>query len=99
MLTLTPPLTRIPQNAASASLLTWAPTLTPQRRTRRGLEWISGLHDPGAMRHFLAASDYCFGYSDSEGTYDPARECFHIGLGMPRASDADEGAGNCSPLR
>ena len=53
------------------------------------------------MRRFLAASDYCFGYSDSddEGTYDPIRECFHIGLGMPRASNGSEGAGNRSPLR
>ena len=62
---------------------------------------FSGLHDPEAMRHFLAASDYCFGYSDSddEGTYDPTRECFHIGLGMPGASNESEGAGNRSPLR
>jgi len=53
------------------------------------------------MRRFLAASDYCFGYSDSddEGTYDPTRECFHIGLGMPGASNESEGAGNRSPLR
>ena len=53
------------------------------------------------MRLFLAASDYCFGYSDSddEGTYDPTRECFHIGLGMPGASNENEGAGNRSPLR
>ena len=38
------------------------------------------------MHRFLAASDYCFGYSDSdnEGTYDPARKCFHVGLEMPR---------------
>ena len=59
------------------------------------------LHDPGAMRHFLAASDYCFGYSDSddEGTYDPTRECFHIGLGMPGANNENEGAGDRSPLR
>ena len=62
---------------------------------------FSGLHDPGAMRRFLAASDYCFGYSDSdnEGTYDPTRECFHVGLGMPRAGEEDEGAGSRSPLR
>ena len=62
---------------------------------------FSGLHDPGAMHRFLAASDYCFGYSDSddEGTYDPTRECFHIGLGMPRAGEEDEGAGSRSPLR
>ena len=62
---------------------------------------FSGLRDPEAMRRFLAASDYCFGYSDSddEGTYDPTRECFHIGLGMPRASNESEGVGNRSPLR
>ena len=54
---------------------------------------FSGLNDPGALRQFLAASDYCFGYSDSddEGTYDPTRECFHVGLGMPRAGKEDEG--------
>ena len=59
---------------------------------------FSRLRDPQAMRLFLAASDYCFGYSDSddEGTYDPTRECFHIGLGMPRASNESEGAGNRS---
>ena len=62
---------------------------------------FSGLHDPGALRQFLAASNYCFGYSDSddEGTYDPTRECFHVGLGMPRAGEEDEGAGSRSPLR
>jgi len=51
------------------------------------------------MRRFLAASDYCFGYSDfdDEGTYDPTRECFHIELGMPSTSDEDEGAGYRSP--
>ena len=48
---------------------------------------FSGLHDLEAMRRFLAASDYCFGYSDSddEGTYDPTRGSFHIELGMPGA--------------
>jgi len=61
---------------------------------------FSGLCDPEAMRHFLAASDYCFGYSDSddEGTYDPTRECFHIGLGMPGVGNEHEGAGDRSPL-
>ena len=51
------------------------------------------------MHRFMATSDYCFGYSDSDdgGTYDPTRECFNIELGMPRASDEDEGAGNHSP--
>ena len=31
---------------------------------------FSGLRDPEAMRRFMAASNYCFGYSDSddEGT-------------------------------
>ena len=45
------------------------------------------------MRRFLAASDYCCGYSDSndKGTYDPARECIHVGLGMPSMGDEDEG--------
>ena len=53
------------------------------------------------MRRFLAASDYCFGHSDSddESTYDPTRECFHVGLGMPGASNEGERAGNRSPLR
>ena len=48
---------------------------------------------------FLATSDYCFGYSDSddEGTYDPTRECFHVELGMPSTGDEDEGAGSRSP--
>ena len=66
---------------------------------------FSGLHNPGAMRHFLAASDYCFGYSDSddEGTYDPTRECFHVCQGllprMPRMDEEDAGVGNRSPPR
>ena len=62
---------------------------------------FTGLRDPEAMRRFLAASDYCFGYSDSddEGTYDPTRECFHIRLRMPGASNENEGAGNRSPLQ
>ena len=57
---------------------------------------FSRIHNPKAMRRFLAASNYCFGYSDSddEGTYDPARECFHVGLEMPSMGDEDEGADN-----
>ena len=60
---------------------------------------FSGLRDPEAMRRFMAASDYCFGYSDSddEGTYDPTHECFVVELGMPRAGDEDGGVGNRSP--
>ena len=56
------------------------------------------LHDPEAMRRFLAMSDYYFGYSDSddEGTYDPTRECFHVELGMPSTGDEDEGVGSHS---
>ena len=52
------------------------------------------------MHRFLAVSDYCLSYSDSngEGTYDPTRECFHVGLGMPSMGDEDEGAGNRTPL-
>ena len=61
---------------------------------------FSGLRDPEAMRRFLAASDYCFGYSDDEGTYDPTRECFNVELKMPRASDEDEGEAVASrPMR
>ena len=54
---------------------------------------FSRLRDPKAMRRFMAASDYCFGYSDSddEDTYDPTRECFNIELEMPSASHEDEG--------
>ena len=50
------------------------------------------------MRRFLAASDYCFGYfdSDDEGAYDPTRECFNVELGMPRMGDEDEGVGSRS---
>ena len=61
---------------------------------------FSGLRDLEAMRRFLAASDYSFGYCDSndEGTYDPTRECFHIGLGMLGANNENEGAGDRSPL-
>ena len=60
---------------------------------------FSRLRDPKAMCRFLAASDYCFGYSDSDdkGAYDPTRECFHVELGMPSAGDEDEGAGSHSP--
>ena len=60
---------------------------------------FSGLRDPKTMRRFMATSDYCFGYSDSddEDTYDPTRECFNVELGMPSVSDEDQGAGNRSP--
>ena len=101
MLTLTSPLPRIPRNAAIASLdLGTHADSSEEDEAWPGVDF-SRLHDPGAMRRFLAASDYCFGYSDSdnEGTYNPARECFHVGLGMPRAGEEDEGAGSRSPLR
>ena len=60
---------------------------------------FSGLRNLEAMRHFMAASDYYFGYSDSddEDAYDPTRECFNVELRMPNAGDEDEGAGNRSP--
>ena len=62
---------------------------------------LSGLCDPEAMSCFMATSDYCFGYSDSDdkGTYDATHECFVVELGMPRAGDEDGGAGNRSPPR
>ena len=60
---------------------------------------FSGLCDLEAMHRFMATSDYCFGYSDSddEGTYDPTHECFHVEFGMPSTGDANEGAGSRSP--
>ena len=82
-----------------------APTHTHADSTEEDEAWagadFSGLRDPEAMRRFLAASDYCFGYSDSdsEDTYDPTRECFHVGLGMPSTGDEDEGVGNRTLLR
>ena len=53
---------------------------------------FSGLRDPEAMCRFMAASDYCFSYSNSndEGTHDPTSECFNVELGVPSASDDDE---------
>ena len=66
-----------------------------------GRSGLFGLRDPKAMRRFMAASDYCFGYSDSddEDTYDPTRECFNVELGMPNAGNEDEGAGNATSPR
>ena len=62
---------------------------------------FSGLRDPKAMRRFMAASNYCFGYTDSddEGTYDPTRECFNVELGMLSTGDEDEGVGAFHRLR
>jgi hypothetical protein len=50
---------------------------------------FSRLGNPGAMRHFMTACDYCL--SDcSDGSrslgdedYGPSRECFHVDLGGP----------------
>ena len=60
---------------------------------------FSGLRDPEAMRRFMATSDYCFGYSDSddEDTYDPTHECFNVELGMPSACGEDEGGRQSHP--
>jgi len=62
---------------------------------------FSELRDPKAMHRFMATSNYCFRYSDSdnEGTYDPTCECFHIEFGMPSMGDEDEGAGSRFPPR
>ena len=60
---------------------------------------FTGLRDPKAMRRFMATSDYCFGYSDSddEDAYDLTRECFNVELGMTNTGNEDKGAGNRSP--
>jgi len=62
---------------------------------------FSVLRDPEAMRRFMIVSDYCFGYSDSndEDAYDPTRECFHVGLGMPSTGNEGGGAANATPPR
>jgi hypothetical protein len=47
-------------------------------------EWdFSGVPDPVMFKRFLDVADYLFGYSDtsSVGSYDPARECFMVGIG------------------
>ena len=53
------------------------------------------------MHRFMASSDYCFGYSDSddEDAYDPTRECLNVELEMLNAGNKDEGVGNRSPSR
>jgi len=70
-------------------LIATTPTHTHADSSEEDKAWtgayFSGLRDPKAMRRFMVASDYCFGYSDSddEDTYDPTRECFNVELGMP----------------
>jgi hypothetical protein len=98
-------------NAAAAyqcfalDLIATTPTHTHADSSEEDEAWaradFSRLCDPKAMRRFMATSDYYFGYSDSddEDTYDPTRECFNIELGMPSASDEDEGAGSRFPPR
>jgi hypothetical protein len=64
---------------------------------------FSGLRDPGVVRHFMSACDYCLsGCSNDDHNlddkgYGPSRECFHIDqgdhgednhLGMPEDDDA-----------
>jgi len=51
---------------------------------------FSGLGDLKTLFHFLEASNYCFGYSDSDGDNDdPSRECFQ--LETDEAASADQG--------
>jgi hypothetical protein len=53
---------------------------------------FSGLRDPGAMRDFMTACDYCLsgcsddGHSLNDEGCGPSRECFYVDLG-----DRDEG--------
>ena len=83
-------------------LIATSPTHTHIDSSEEDKAWagadFSELRDPKAMRRFMAASDYCFSYSDSddEDTYDPTHECFNVELRMPSMSDEDEGAGNRS---
>ena len=55
----------------------------PEDLTSGNDEWVgadfSGCGDPETFMHFLEASNYCLGYSDSDdGSYDPSRECFNL---------------------
>ena len=62
---------------------------------------FSEIHAPEAMRRFMIASDYCFGYSDSDGedAYGLTRECFHIELGMLSMGNYGGRAANATPPR
>ena len=62
-------------------------------------DWdFCGLQDPGAVRRFLAAMDYCLTCSDdsSDENYDPARECFVVEIGPP---EDDDGAASAAAAR
>ena len=49
---------------------------------------FSGLGDPETFMCFLEASNYCLGYSDSDGDdYDPSRECFNLEVGGAAPKD------------
>jgi hypothetical protein len=59
-------------------------------------EWdFSGVPDPVMFQRFLDAVDYWFVYSDtsSAGSYDPARECFMVGIGDMVDGTSAAGAG------
>ena len=65
------------RNQRSAlDLIVTTPTHTHADSSEEDEAWagvdFSALHDPEAVCRFMATSDYCFGYSDSddEGTYD-----------------------------
>ena len=87
---------------SALDLIVATPTHTHADSSEEDEAWagadFSGLCDPEAIRRLMAASDYCFGYSDSddEDAYNPTRECFHVELGMPNAGNEDEGVGNRS---
>ena len=65
-----------------------------------GADFI-GLRDLEAMRRFMVASDYCFGYSDSddEDAHNPTHECFQIELGMPSTGNEGGAAAATTPPR
>jgi hypothetical protein len=60
-------------------------------------EWdFSGVPDPVMFRRFLDATDYWFGCSDdsSNGSYDPARECYVVIANNPANATDAVGAGD-----
>jgi hypothetical protein len=61
-------------------------------------EWdFSSVPNPVMFQRFLDAADYWFGYSDTSSTegYDPAHECFMVGIGdlVDRTNAMGDGGG------
>ena len=78
----------------------------PEGSTSGDDEWagadFSGCGDPETFMRFLEASNYCLGYSDSDGdSYDQSQECFNLEVGgTPHNAQGGAGPsrqGNATP--